>query len=201
MAGKTVAVDSPASGYALVLYRILDEKGLVRNRDYTVLAVGGTGERLAAMRKNQAAVSLISPPQDLEARRLGFNMMGEATAALGAYQGSVYNVRRAWAKDHEKEILAFVRAVVAAHDVIFTDRAAAIAVLQKRLKGLSAEDAAAVYAKLTGPGGFDRKARISIDGLKVVLSVRSAYGEPKKTLTDPYKYVDLSYYEKAMRGK
>jgi ABC-type nitrate/sulfonate/bicarbonate transport system substrate-binding protein len=197
MRGKTVAVDSPASGYALVLYRILDQKGLVRDRDYKVLAVGGTGERLDAMRQGRAAVSLISPPQDLEAQKLGFNMMGDATRSLGAYQGSVYNVRRAWAKDHERELVAFVRAIVAAHDVIFGDKATAIGVLQKRLKSLSAEDAAAVYAKMTGPGGFDRKARISMDGLKTVLSVRSRYGEPRKTLTDPRKYVDLTYYDKA----
>lgn len=201
IAGKPVAVDSPASGYALVLYRILDEKGLVRGRDYSVLAVGGTGERLAAMRKNEAAVALISPPQDLEARRLGFNMMGDATASLGAYQGSVYNMRRAWAKDHEREILAFVRGVVAAHDLIFTDKAGTIAVLQKRIKGLDAADAGTIYARLTGPGGFNRKAQISLEGLKVVLSVRSAYGEPKKTLTDPNKYIDLGYYDKALRGK
>jgi ABC-type nitrate/sulfonate/bicarbonate transport system substrate-binding protein len=199
MRGKAVAVDSPASGYALLLYRILDQQGLAKDRDYKVLAVGGTGERLDAMRDGRAAVSLISPPQDLEARKLGFNMMGDATKSLGAYQGSVYNVRRAWAKDHEREIVAFARAIVAAHDVIFTDKAAATSVLRKRLKELSAEDAAAVYAKMTGPGGFDRKARISIDGLKVVLSVRSAYGEPNKALGDPYKYVDLAYYDKAAR--
>jgi ABC-type nitrate/sulfonate/bicarbonate transport system substrate-binding protein len=201
MKGKVVAVDSPASGYALVLYRILDQNGLARGRDYTVLAVGGTGERLDAMRQDRAAVSLISPPQDLEAQRLGFNTMGDATRSLGAYQGSVYNVRRAWAKDHEREILAFIRAIVTAHDVIFTDKAGSIAVLRKRLKELSAEDAAAVYAKMTGPGGFARKARISIRGAKVVLSVRSVYGEPRKTLDDPYRYVDLGYYEKAMKAK
>jgi ABC-type nitrate/sulfonate/bicarbonate transport system substrate-binding protein len=199
--GKAAAVDSAASGYALLMYRILQQKGLVKDRDYTVLSVGGTGERLQAMREGRAAVSLISPPQDIEARKLGFHAMGEAAKSLGAYQGSVYNVRRAWAKDHEKEVVAFVRAIVAAHDVIFTDKAAAIAVLRKRLKELTAEDAAAVYARMTGPGGFARKAQISMAGLKVVLSVRSDYGEPKKTLTDPYKYVDLRYYDKAVKAK
>jgi hypothetical protein len=74
-------------------------------------------------------------------------------------------------------------------------------VLQKRLKELSAEDAAAVYAKLTGPGGVEGKAKISIEGFKVVLAVRSAYGEPNKTLGEPYKCVDLNYYVKARRGQ
>jgi ABC-type nitrate/sulfonate/bicarbonate transport system substrate-binding protein len=199
--GKTAAVDSPASGYALLMYRILDQKGLARDRDYRVLAVGGTGERLQAMREGRAAVSLISPPQDLQAGKLGFRTLGDATRPLGAYVGSVYNVRRAWAKDHERELVAFVRAIVAAHDVIFTDQATAVAVLRQRLKELSAEDAAAVYAKMTGPGGFARKAQISIRGARTVLSVRSDYGEPKKKLTDPYKYVDLSYYRKATAAR
>ena len=126
---------------------------------------------------------------------------GDATRALGAYQGSVYNVRRAWAKEHERELIAFVRAIVAAHDVIFTDKTTTIAVLRKRLKELSEEDAAAVYAKMTGPGGLSREARISIKGAQVVLSVRSAYGEPQKKLADPYRYVDLSWYRKATGAK
>jgi ABC-type nitrate/sulfonate/bicarbonate transport system substrate-binding protein len=199
--GKAAAVDSASSGYALLMYRILDQKGLAKDKDYSIVAVGGTGERLAAMREGRAAAGMISPPQDLEAKKLGFHTLGEPTKALGAYAGSVYNVRRAWAKDHERELVAFVRAIVAAHDVIFTDKATAVAVLRKRLKELSAGDAAAVYARMTGPGGFTRKAQIGIRGARVVLAVRSDYGEPKKKLTDPYKYMDLRYYEKARKEK
>jgi ABC-type nitrate/sulfonate/bicarbonate transport system substrate-binding protein len=195
--GKAAAVDSAASGYALLMYRLLEQKGLAKDRDYRIVSVGGTGERLQAMREGRAAAGMISPPQDLEARKLGFHTLGEPTKALGAYTGSVYNVRRAWAKDHEKELVSFVRAIVAAHDVIFTDKATAIEVLRKRLKELSAEDAAAVYARMTGPGGFTRKAQISLRGARTVLSVRSQYGEPKKKLADPHKYVDLAYYRKA----
>ena len=198
--GKTTAVDSAASGYALLMYRMLDQQGLVKDHDYRIASVGGTGERLQAMREGRAAAGMISPPQDLEAKKLGFHTLGEPTKALGAYAGSVYNVRRAWAKEHEKELVAFVRAIVAAHDLIFTDRAAAIEVLRKRLKELGPEDAAAVYARMTGPGGFTRKAQISIRGARVVLSVRSRYGEPRKKLTDPYKYMDLRYYRKATQS-
>src|SRR4051812_47305288 len=53
--GKATAVDSPASGYALLMYRMLDQKGLAKDKDYQVVAVGGTGERLAAMREGRAA--------------------------------------------------------------------------------------------------------------------------------------------------
>jgi hypothetical protein len=32
-----------------------------------------------------------------------------------------------------------------------------------------------------------------------VLALRSKYGTPQKTLTDPAKYIDDSYYRAAMR--
>jgi hypothetical protein len=37
--------------------------------------------------------------------------------------------------------------------------------------------------------------------VKTVLELRSKYGEPKKSLTDPSKYVDLTLYPKAFGTK
>jgi hypothetical protein len=35
-------------------------------------------------------------------------------------------------------------------------------------------------------------------GVRTVLALRSEYGEPKKALRDPAKYLDLSYYKQAL---
>jgi hypothetical protein len=153
------------------------------------------------MKDNKAVIALLSSPTDLEAKALGYTFLGDAAASLGAYQGSAYVVRRAWAKDHEKELVALIRGIIAAHDYIFTDKAGAVAVMQKRVKGLEKTEAEALYANMTeGRGGLNRKAEINVEGVKTVLSLRSEYGEPKLTLTDPYKYIDLSSYEKATKG-
>ena len=40
-----------------------------------------------------------------------------------------------------------------------------------------------------------------MEGVKTVLELRSKYGVPQKSLTDPMKYVDLSFYQKAFGGK
>ena len=110
-------------------------------------------------------------------------------------------LRRSWAKDHEKEIVALIRGVIAAHDYIFTDKAGAIQTMRARIKDLGAPEAEAIYADLTeGRGGLNRKAEINVEGVKNLLALRSQYGEPKMTLTDPNKYIDLSYYEKATKG-
>ena len=107
-------------------------------------------------------------------------------------------VRRSWAKDHEKEVLAFIRAIVAATDYIFENKAGAIEVLKARLKGTSDEDLSKIYDRITGPGGLTRRAAVNMQGVETVLRLRAKNGEPKKEMGPPAKYVDLSYYEKAL---
>lgn len=200
--GKVVASDALNSGYGLVLVRILEMNGLVPGKDFTALAVGSGPNRLVAMRDGKAVAAALSSPDDIEARKLGFNILADATEAIGAYQGSAFVVRRAWAKAHEAEVVAFIRAMVAAVDFVFADKAGAIAVMRGRIKGLSEADAETVYTDLVnGKGGLNRRAKMNMDGVKMLLSLRNQFGEPKKTLTDPGKYVDLSYYEKATAGR
>ena len=199
--GKVAASDALNSGYGVMLFAILDKNGLKLNRDYTAIAVGSGPNRLAAMKEGKAHVAALSAPEDIKAKSEGFNILGDAISALGMpYQGSAYVVRKSWAKAHEKEVVAFIRAIIAANDFIFTDKAGAIAVLKARVKGLTDADADIVYAALTsGKGGLNRKAEINIEGVRTLLKLRSEYSVPKKTLTDPYKYVDMSYHEKALK--
>lgn len=198
--GKVVASDALNSGYGLVLVRILQMNGLLLDRDYKALAVGSGPSRLVAMREGRAAAAALSSPDDIEAKKLGFNILADATELIGAYQGSAFVVRRSWAKEHEKEVVSFLRAMIAATDIAFADRDSAIAVLRNRIKSLSAEDAASIYASLvSGKGGLNRGAAINMDGVKTLLDLRNNLGDGKQILNDPMKYVDLSYYEKARR--
>ena len=198
--GKVVASDALNSGYGLVLLRILQMNGLTLDKDFTALAVGSGPRRLAAMREGKAAAAALSSPDDLEAKKLGFNILADATELIGAYQGSAFVVRRSWAKDHETEVVSFVRALIGATDLVFSDKAAAIAVLKDRIKTLSAEDAETLYASLvSGKGGLNKRAAINMEGVKMLLDLRNKLGDGKKQLDDPMKYVDLSYYQKAIR--
>src|SRR6266567_3905803 len=200
--GKTIATDALTSGYGLVLIKILAMKGLKLNQDYTALPVGSGPNRLAAMKEGKAVAAALSAPDDLEAKKLGFNILDDTAALIGAYQGSAIVVRRAYAKTHEAEVLAFIRAVVAATDYVFTDKAGAIAEMKARIKGMSDAELEAIYTEMvTAKGGLNRGARMNMEGVKMLLSLRNDLAGSDKKLTDPNKYVDLSYYEKATGGK
>jgi ABC-type nitrate/sulfonate/bicarbonate transport system substrate-binding protein len=198
--GKGVAVDAVGTGYAFILYRLLGQHGLQFKKDYSIVAVGGGPARLQALKDNKAVAAVLSAPNDTEAKNLGYNMLTDAAAALGGYQGSAYCLRRSWAKAHSFETVSWLRAIIAGHDFVFANKAGAIAALKNHIKNLSDADANVIYASLTtGKGGLNKHAQISIKGMKTVLSLRSQYAEPHKNLTNPNKYLDLSYWKQARK--
>jgi ABC-type nitrate/sulfonate/bicarbonate transport system substrate-binding protein len=191
--GKVLAVDAVASGYATVLYEILKRKGLT-DKDYTLIAVGATDGRMAALEDGRAHVAIISSPQDIQLQKKGFTILDDVAVALGDSQGSVYAVRKSWAKDHEKEVLALMRAVVAAQNYVFDNKDGAVEVLMKRTPGLAKADAEEIWKRLTGPGGLTRNAALNAKGVQSVLDLRRVYGNPAKG--EGSRYIDLSWAEK-----
>ena len=195
--GKTVSVDAVTSGYATVLYQILKNHGLEKDKDYKIISVGGTEGRVKSLEDGRAQVAIISSPQDKQLEKQGFKILADAAEAIGDYQGSAYVVRKSWAKAHDKEMMALVRAVIAAQNYVFENKAGAIEVLKKRTKGLSDEEASSLYDRLTGPGGLNRNAELNPKGVDMVLNLRSVYGNAKPS--SPSTYIDNSYRDRAAK--
>jgi len=81
-----------------------------------------------------------------------------------------------------------------------THRADAVAIYRKNIPAASDASAAKALEMLAhGNEGFAKRAKLDRAGMETVLKLRSEFGEPKKALTDPMKYVDESYYNEAMR--
>ncbi len=194
--GRPMAVDSPKSGYATALYEIIRRKtGMEPERDYPLAIVGGTAGRVKALREGTAAVGIVSSPEDLQLRRDGFTILGDAAEELGAMQGSCYCVRSSWAKANAPLVEAFVRATIVATDEVFADKRAAIDVLRTRLPVISEQDASEMYDRLTGPGGFNRRAVLNEAGMRTVLQLRRDAGSKA---AEPSRYIDQSWYERAL---
>lgn len=200
--GKAIASDALTSGYGLVLVKVLLGKGLQANRDYSAVAVGSTPNRIAAMREGKAVAAMISPPEHVALLKEGYNVLGDATEVIGAYQGSAVVVRQSWAKANEAAVLAFIRSQVAATDWVFADKAGAIELLKKRLKNLPDAEIESAYTEMvTSKGGLNRGARINMQGVQTLLALRNDLSGSTVKLTDPARYLDLTYYEKATAKK
>jgi ABC-type nitrate/sulfonate/bicarbonate transport system substrate-binding protein len=199
--GKQVSVDAMTTGYAFVLRKLL-EKGGLKPIDIEFVSAGGVMQRFGALMEKKHAGTLLISPFEVNAEVKGFNRLANADEALGRYQGLVGATRRNWAKENETSLVGYIRGYIAALDWLYDpkNKDDAIALLRKNLPNMPEGLATKSYEILLDQKkGFTRRAELDVEGVKTVLALRSEYGEPHKTLSDPTKYFDLQYYEKARK--
>ena len=193
--GKTLAVDAIATGYSLVLQKLLQLGGL-KEGDYRLESVGATGTRAQALMENKFAGTILTTPLEIAPESRGYRRLANAVDVLGPYQTIVGMARRSWAKSHRDALVSFIRASTEAIDWLFDpkNRAEAVAIYRKHLPNLP-EDAAQqhVDALLGEREGFIRGGALDSEGMMTVLRIRSELGLPQKTLTDPARYIDERY--------
>ncbi len=195
--GKTVAVDAVDTAYAFQLYEMLRQKGLNKG-DYEVKPVGGTGQRLEALTKDKTyAAAIMNPPFSIRAEKAGLKVIGTTASALGAYQGSSAFVLRAWGAANGDTVVKYVQAYIEGLRWMLDakNRTEAVALLVERLK-LPEDIAAQAYDATVS--GFQKDGALDMEGVKNVLKLRAQFegGTPAA----PEKYIDLSYYRKALAG-
>jgi ABC-type nitrate/sulfonate/bicarbonate transport system substrate-binding protein len=198
--GKTFSVDAMTTGFAFVQRELLKKNGM-SEADVNWVKVGGGAQRLEALLKGEQDATLLNTPLDLAAEAKGFTRLVRAKDQLGAYQGIVGAAKRENAPAKRAEIVGFIRGFrdSVAWLVDPANKEEALAIFMPRMK-MERPAAEKSYAALTdAKGGIYRDLKISAEGVKTVMTLRSAYAEPKKPLTDPSRYIDESYLKDAMK--
>lgn len=197
--GKDLGVDALSTGFAFVLREMVDKAG-IKDSEVKFARFGGTPLRYAALLERKFAATLLSTPFDLQAEAKGFTRLGNATDLLGAYQGRAAFAMRGWLKNNEAAAIGFMRAMRDATEWIYDpqNREIAEAVLVANDRDTTPALAKKTYDMFVDKkGGLYRDLKVDMEGFKVVLALRTKYGEPKKDLGDPMKYIDLELYRKA----
>ena len=199
--GKVVAVDAATTSYALLAKKILKNNGLLEGRDYTVKAVGGTQPRAAALASDQyLAAGMVSPPYSYALRDQGLKSLGRVDELVGPYQATSAFVMREWAKANAAVLERYLAAYIAAtrHAMDPANRAAMTSLLAERFK-LDCTIARQTYDALMTPGfGLAADARLDLAGFRNVLAIRAEIGGNATAAETPDKYLELSYYERAL---
>ena len=194
--GRTISVDAATTGYAFVLFDMLNQAGLDEG-DYAVVKVGGMLQRFDDLCRGHSAATLLSAPYDLLAQRAGLHVLARVK---GPYQGNVGAARRGWAKSNPGLVVAYIRGYLEAVRWLYepANRSQGCAILERNVAAMTAELAAASYPRLLDQsGGFFRDGQIQEEGVREVLRLRSRYSAGRQVLSDASKYVDLQYWELA----
>src|ERR1700688_4918289 len=201
--GKTLIVDAPNTAYALKMKKILLAKGLQVVRDYEMKPIGGTPQRLIAMREHKEyAGSMLGPPALITAKREGFVSLAKVQDVIGPYQAAGYFAQRKWALDNKENVENYLAAIIEAQRWLM-DPANKQEVIDLWISEfhMKPEIAAATYeSSVNAPGGFEKDATLDIEGFKNVLQLRAEMegqwgGHPPSV----DKYYDPSYYHDALK--
>jgi len=200
--GRTVLVDAPDTAYGVWLKKILLINGL-KPGDYTMLSVGATAFRLKGLREHKEyKATMLNLPFSLEAKASGLKSIGRAVDLYGPYQGSGTFVLRSWAAANRELLERYIAATIEGvrWTVAPENRAAAAKLLAERLK-IAPDTARQVVELIADPSfGLQADARFDMAGFRNVLAMRAEMerawgGKPPA----PERYVDLGYYEGAIR--
>jgi ABC-type nitrate/sulfonate/bicarbonate transport system substrate-binding protein len=198
--GKTIVLDTADSGYAYLLYAILKKSGLNRG-DYTVKSVGATPRRLKALqndRDNKAAV--LNPPFSIEAVKSGLKDMGATVDIMGPYQGPAGYTLRSWARDNSDTLVRYLQAYIEGVRWVLdpANKDEATRLLAERLD-LSPDIATAAYGVVTDKTeGIAKDGQFDVEGFSNVLKLRAEYEGVAPAAAE--RYLDLSYYRRALAG-
>jgi ABC-type nitrate/sulfonate/bicarbonate transport system substrate-binding protein len=201
--GKTLIVDAVDTAFAFQLYQILKLNG-VKPGEYEVKPVGATRFRLEGMQNNKSyAAAMLNLPFSLQAERAGLKTMAVAVDVVGPYLSTTGFVLRAWAKDNGDTLVKYIQAYIDGlrWSLNPANKAEATSMLAERLK-LPQDMGEQSYAVATDPkNGLTRDAKMDIEGFKNVLKLRAElHGDWGGVPPAPDRYLDLSFYDRALKG-
>jgi ABC-type nitrate/sulfonate/bicarbonate transport system substrate-binding protein len=201
--GKTVIVDAPDTAYALQAKKILLKYGLHEGADYTIKPVGAVVYRFRALVDDKSnAGGILNLPFNVQAEEKGLKSLGRIIDMLGPYQAAGAFAMRAWVHEHADTVERYLAAYVEALRFVRAPahKAETIALLRDKLD-LSDATAAHTYAQLVDPGfGFTPDAKFDALGFRNMLDLRAEVErKPGAEPPAPERYVDLGYYERAMK--
>jgi ABC-type nitrate/sulfonate/bicarbonate transport system substrate-binding protein len=199
--GRGIVVDRPDTAYALLLYKMLSLHGLHKG-DYTIILGGDCAARHAAVQPGRGGVAaMMNPPCNFIVRKEGFKSLGRPTDAIGPYQADGIWVRRQWARQNGDTLVRYLQAMIEGYRWVFdpANHAEAAAIIARAID-VDADVAANSVAAGVGPhGGLARDARLDMAGfintLRLRAEIMGGAGD-----ANPQKYLDLSYYERALAG-
>ncbi len=196
--GAVIGVSSLTSGSTLLLRLMLEKNGIHYPRDFTLLNVGGTPERLAALESGRLDATLLAAPLSYKAVDMGYNRIGDVYEYVNHYELSGLAVSKRWARENPETVKKVLRGLIRGFQWLHQNKDEAIAFISSELK-IERRYAAAGWEEYTRSKAWPPKADVDVEGVKTQIQIL-AQGQSAGGLLPPAeKYINLNYLKAAQK--
>ena len=197
--GQELAVDARASGFVFVFEKLLRSNGFGPD-DYKFVEIGAVDRRYQALVEGKVAGTMLLPPFTGNAVAQGCHFLARGDQIVPCYQATAGAASHSWAEKNRDLLVSYIRAYVTATQWCFdpNNRTSCLELLATH-NGLGGKAAGETLdALLDSVYGMYPKAAVNLAGFRTVLELRAEMGYLAQPLPPVQKYIDLSYYDRAM---
>lgn len=180
-------------GASLVATEFALEKLGLKPKDVKYIVVGGTPERLIALRNKQLQATLLSPPTSIVAEREGFHQLADVGALGLPFLHNGIAASRRYIRENADTVKRYVKSQIESVHLMKTDRQASIAVLAKYLRQTKNKTILEKSYDLSASDQkYPRKQYPTLQGIQTVLDA-IADDNPKAKTARPQDFVDARF--------
>jgi ABC-type nitrate/sulfonate/bicarbonate transport system substrate-binding protein len=198
--GRTLGVDSKHTGFVFLLEKFLRSRGF-SPQDYSLVEIGGWEFRYRALVEGKIAATLLTSPYIEDAVESGCHLLARDREIQPVYQATCGAASRAWARDHEEQLVQYLKAYLEATRWCFdpANRDSCLRLLKQHMSLDDRRGAVALASILDSRHGLYPDAALNIPGVAAALELRAEMGHLTTPPPAVEKYTDLSYYRKAVK--
>lgn len=180
-------------GASLVATEFALEKLGLKPKDVKYIVVGGTPERLIALRNKQLQATLLSPPTSIVAEREGFHQLADVGALGLPFLHNGIATSRRFIRDNAETVRRYVKSQIESVRLMKTDPKTSVAVLAKYLRQTkNREILERSYELSVTDQKYPRKQYPTLAGIQTVLDA-IADENPKAKAARPQDFVDARF--------
>lgn len=187
--GMKAAISKFGSTSDLAMRYALEKNGLAPGKDVTIMQLGDQNTRFAALTGGSVHVTLISPPFDITAKKMGYQILADMADLGLPYQHETVSTTDRYIREHPETVRKFLRAFISGIHLWMTDESKTKEILAKRLRISDKEildETYIAYKKLT-----EKKPYPTLKGIEFQID-DVAKRNPKAKNAKPEEFINIT---------
>lgn len=194
--GQAIGSLNPGGLVDALLRQILAKNGLDPDRDVTLINLGGTPERYAALKTGTVAATVLGAPHNFRAEREGFNKIA-AAADYALVPTAALSVRADRIAKQPQQIKKTMRATLRAMKYMRDNRAETVAAIVREL-GMDSDSAARGYDQIVSL--MSDNGAVPVNGVQFLIDLARQTQKIAKPI-GAGQMIDQSLLEEMLAGR